>query len=364
MAPRLNLPPVTRALLGALLFQSMLDAAIRYRQWTGDGDIVIPYLTLVPQLSIIYPWTFVTTTLVETNVFTLAIAGFTIFFGGRYLERAWSSAELAKYLVIVSLVPNLLTFAVMVILFTLSRSESWTLTVIAGTVPVQIAFLVAFSQLLPAHTATFFRGVISLRVPRSPLIYIGIVTFLSFTPLLPGASAWLAVFGFLTSWTYLRFYKTVFPDLDSSQPASMRGDASETFAFAEFFPAPVKPFVAAVADQIFEVLVAMRLCTPFTQADLSAARGDSVLQRGTPGSARAEAERRRAIALKALDQRLHAASANTAGRAPAPVPSQPSGPSVQSQPPPSTQTAMTSQPGPLLGETKFEPDHDDGPAKN
>jgi hypothetical protein len=190
-------------------------------------------------------------------------------------------------------------------------------------------------------------------------VYLGIVIVLSLTPLLSSAAPWLAVFGFLTSWTYLRVYKTVFPDLDTSQSASLRGDASETFAFAEFFPNPVKPFVAAFADQVFEVLVAMRLCTPFSQAEMSAARGENFLQRGAPGSARAEAERRRAIALKALDQRLHAASSNAASRAGAEPPSQPTGPAVETQPAPSTQTAMTSQPGPMLGETKFEPDHDD-----
>ncbi len=229
---------------------------------------------------------------------------------------------------------------------------------------LQISFLVAFSQLVPAHTVTLFRGILSLRVPRFPLVYMGIVTLLSLTPLLSRAAFWLALFGLLTSWTYLRFYKTVFPDLDSSQPASLRGDASETFAFAEFFPSPVKPFVAALADQIFDVLVAVRICTPFSQADMSAARGDRALQRGTPGSARAEAERRRAIALKALDQRLNAATAGAASRAPPQAPVQPSGPTVQAQPQASTQTAMTSQPGQMLGETKFEPDHDDGPGKN
>ena len=96
MPPRINIPPVTRALLGALLFQSFLSAAIRYRQWTETAHIVIPYLTLVPQLSLVYPWTFLTSALVEGNVFTLAIAGLTLYHGGRYLERAWSSAELAS----------------------------------------------------------------------------------------------------------------------------------------------------------------------------------------------------------------------------------------------------------------------------
>lgn len=126
MPPRINIPPVTRILLIALLGQSILSAAIRYRQWTADANIVIPYLTLVPQLSIIYPWTFITSTFVESNVFTLSIAAVTLYHGGRYLERAWSSAELAKFLAIVSLVPNFLTLCVMVLCFTLSRNESWT----------------------------------------------------------------------------------------------------------------------------------------------------------------------------------------------------------------------------------------------
>ncbi|EQL01425.1 hypothetical protein G6O67_002661 [Ophiocordyceps sinensis] len=354
MPPRINVPPVTRILLIALVFQSILSAAIRYRQWTGHADILIPYLTFIPQLSLVYPWTLLTTTLVEGNVFTLAIAGVTLYHGGRYLERAWSSAELAKFLVLVSLVPNLLTFCVMLLFFTLTRNESWTMATISGTVSLQVSFLVAFSQLVPAHTVTLFRGILSLRVPRFPLLYIGIVSLLSLTPLLSRAAFWLALFGFLTSWTYLRFYKSVFPDLDSSQPASLCGDASETFAFAEFFPGPVKPVVAAFADQVFNVLVAMRLCAPFSQADVSAARGDRFSQRSTPGSARAEAERRRAIALKALDQRLSAASTS-----PSQPPAQPTGPTVQTQPQTSIQTAMTSQPDTVLGGTKLEPHHDE-----
>jgi hypothetical protein len=231
------------------------------------------------------------------------------------------------------------------------------LTAVGGTVPWQISFLVAFSQLVPAHTVTLFRGILSLRVPRFPLLYIGLVTVLSLTPLLSSAAFFLALYGFLTSWTYLRFYKKVFPDLDSSQPTSLKGDASETFALAEFFPAPVKPFVAALSAQVFDLLVAMRICTPFSQADMHTGRGDNFLQRSVPGSARAEAERRRALALKVLDQRLHAATSTTAARPP-PQPNQPTGPTVQTQPQPSTQTAMTSQPMGMLGETNYVPDQD------
>ncbi|KZL69458.1 eukaryotic integral membrane protein, partial [Colletotrichum tofieldiae] len=359
MPPRINIPPVTRVLLAVLVVQSFLSAAIRYRQWSATSEIVIPYLTLIPQLSLIYPWTFLTSTLVENNIFTLAIACVTIYQGGRYLERAWSSAELAKFVAITALIPNILTFALMIIFFTLTRNERWTLTVIGGTIPMQISFLVAFSQLVPAHTVTLFRGILSLRVPRFPLLYLGIVFVLSLTPLLTTASFSLALSGFLTSWTYLRFYKTVFPDLDSSQPTSLRGDASETFAFAEFFPAPVKPFVATVSAQIFEVLVAMRVCTPFSDNG-PAGRGNNYIQRSVPGGARAEAERRRALALKTLDQRLHAATAGSAATRSSSQPpaQQPSGPTVHTQPQPNTQTAMTTQPTAMLGETNYHPEQD------
>lgn len=418
MPPRINIPPVTRILLITLAIQSVLSAAIRYKQWTANSEIVIPYLNLIPQLSLIYPWTFLTTTLVESNVFTLAIAALTLYHGGRYLERAWSSREFAKFLFVTAFVPNTLCFGVMLLFFTFTRNETWTyvallpslssnrheltlvlpsLTTIAGTIPLQIGFLVAFSQLVPAHTVTLFRGIISLRVPRFPLLYLALVLLLSLTPLLTLASFLLAVFGFLTSWTYLRFYKAVFPDLDASQaPYSLRGDASETFAFAEFFPAPVKPLVAAVSDQVFHVLVAMRLCVPFSAAEVSAAQGGAGNggagggyhghRSAAPGSARAEAERRRALALKALDQRLHAATAGRGGvsaappplssnaarsasparpppaaTASAPPPPPPTtGPTVQTQPA-NSQTAMTSRPSDgMLGETSYNPDHDGG----
>ncbi|OTA57208.1 rhomboid family protein [Hypoxylon sp. EC38] len=360
MPPRLNIPPVTRVVLVVLLLQSVLSAAVRYRQWSAHSEIVVEWLTLIPQLSLFYPWTFLSATLVENNIFTLGIALLTLYHGGKYLERAWSSREFAKFLLVASLIPNTLTFLVLVSLFTITRNEDWTLMTIAGTIPLQISFLVAFSQLVPAHTVTLFRGVISLRVPRFPLLYIGVVTILSITPLLTSASLLLAIFGLLASWTYLRFFKTVFPDLDSSQPASLRGDASETFAFAEFFPGPLKPFVAAITDQIFNLLVAMRICTPFSQADISAAQGSNFIQRSGHGGVRAEAERRRALALKVLDQRLHAATAGPSGsgRPQSQPPSQTSGPTISTQPQPNTQAAMTSQPTTVLGETNYNPDQD------
>lgn len=214
------------------------------------------------------------------------------------------------------------------------------LTPINGTIALQISFLVAFSQLVPAHTVTLFRGIISLRVPRFPLLYILLITIFTIVGLLSSASFFLALTGFLTSFTYLRFYKLALPDLDTSQTSTLRGDSSEAFAFAEFFPDAAKPLVNTVANQVFNILVSVKICTPFSAQP----RGEpSFVQRGTPGSARAEAERRRALALKALDQRLNAATAKAPAQASA-------GPSVQVQPVASDQQ---------LGETSYVPERED-----
>jgi membrane associated rhomboid family serine protease len=126
MPPRINIPPVTRIVLIVLGVQSVLSAAIRYRQWSENSEIVIPYLNLIPQLSLVYPWTFLTTTLVESNVFTLSIACATLYNGGRYLERAWSSREFAKFLLVTALVPNALCFVTSILFFALTRDERWT----------------------------------------------------------------------------------------------------------------------------------------------------------------------------------------------------------------------------------------------
>jgi len=229
------------------------------------------------------------------------------------------------------------------------------LTPIAGTTSLQIAFLTAFSQLLPTHTVTLFRGLLSLRVPRFPLLYILLVLILSILPIYSSAHLFLAIYGFLVSWTFLRFYKPAFPDLDASQSAGLRGDASETFAFAEFFPEVTRPAISAFSDSVFDLLVSVKLCTPFSQADVQASRGEtSYMSRSAAGSSRAETERRRALALKALDQRLHAATAAQAQTAKAPQPPATVQGDVATQPR-VAQAAMTT-PGNMLGETSYNPE--------
>ena len=205
-----------------------------------------------------------------------------------------------------------------------------------------------------------------MRVKHFPALFLLLNTISGFV-IGTDTAAWLGWLGLLTSWTYLRFYKNQ-PDLTgvSTSGRGIRGDASETFAFACLFPDVMQPPIAFVADQIYNLLVAVKILTPFSEDEIASgnqqvlARGEAGLPTllsstrggGLRGSAkREEAERRRALALKALDQRLQAASG---GRAQA-------GPSGLGEPTssqrPTTPTPAAPSGQAMLGETTYNPDN-------
>lgn len=252
----------------------------------------------------------------------------------------------------------------------LTRSTS-----ISGGVAIQGAFLVAFKQLVPEHTVSLLRGLLRIRVKHFPAIFLlsNTISGLAFGTDTAMLLSWL---GFLTAWTYLRFYRlspslsaasTSTPggsSLNANAADTIRGDASDTFAFAYFFPDVVHAPIAAVADAVYNILTALHICTPFSDSDVESgneqalARGEgglpSLLNTGSGGSGlgrsgsgglgssnrgggtRQESERRRALALRALDQRLQ-----------------------NVRPPPAAHAAHTGR-NPL-GETLYVPDGETGP---
>jgi hypothetical protein len=197
-----------------------------------------------------------------------------------------------------------------------------------------------------------------MRVKHFPAIFL-LANTISGLILGTETAMFLAYFGFMTAWVYLRFYR-VSPSLSSAATGDgsiIKGDASDTFAFAHFFPEPIQTPVGALSEGVYNTLVSLKVCTPFSDQDVDAgneqasARAEGGLpsimnpngRGGRGGGTRAEAERRRALALKALDQRLHAAAA----RNPTAVPT----------------AAVVSGPSSMLGETNYEPDRPDATEK-
>ena len=170
---------------------------------------------------------------------------------------------------------------------------------------------------------TILRGLVKIRVKHFPAIFLAANT-ISGIILGTDTALVLAWLGFGISWTYLRFFKYQ-PDISGAVigGGQLRGDASETFAFAYFWPDAIQPPIAAVGDRIYNALVAARMLSPFSAEDIETSNEQASVrvEGGLPsllntgggrrlGGKREEAERRRALALKALDQRLHAATAN------------------------------------------------------
>lgn len=373
---RINIPPLTRFLLICAVAFTICNAIIRpytnlQAPLTRIG-VGAPYLSIVPGQSLIYPWVFITATFVEQNLFGFSIAILTLFYGGRYLERAWGSASFGTFVLVCTIIPNLVVFATLIILFAITRYEDFITTTISGALPLQIAFLVSLKQLVPEHTVSLFKTLIRIRIKHFPAIllafvFLGAIVLGTYTALL------LTWTGFLTSWMYLRFFR-VSPSAIGADgtETTVKGDASDTFAFAFFFPEPIHTPLAAVCDRVYDVAVAMRVLRPFSADDIeshnasAAARSESSLPsimnprpgRGWQGGSRVEAERRRALALRALDQRLQ----GTPGRSGTPN-LQPPGPAVVSASPTLQAQAKVSGDGAqgpsALGEMQLEPEREE-----
>lgn len=127
MVLRINVPPLTRVLLVTLLGVSVVYQAASYRQnqsQSRNARTGIPWIALTPQLSIFYPWAYLTSTFAEKNVLTLLVAGAALFYGGKYLERAWGSAEFGKFLLVVILISNVVASCLYVLVFAILRTDA------------------------------------------------------------------------------------------------------------------------------------------------------------------------------------------------------------------------------------------------
>ncbi|KAJ6604839.1 eukaryotic integral membrane protein-domain-containing protein [Mycena vulgaris] len=321
-----SIPPVTRGFTAATLVSSLFYAWLRW-----NGTVYTPYLTVVPGSSLFYPWTFVTSVLVETSIFELI--GSLVFVSPslRYLERVWGSVETLKFIAVSVGFSNIIAFGFNWIEFMFTKDADLFLYGMQyhGQMALQIAILVAFTQLIPEHQIQIL-GVFKARVKTLPMAYLTLSTVLTF---LGFQCPWIIIqFGWFVGWIYLRFYKK---NTGDSVGGDSYGDRSETFSLISWFPPFIHYPLSLLGNFVHSLATRLHLI-PTTNSDI-----ESGLYNQVPGSARAEAERRRAMALKALDQRL----ANTA----TPPASSSSPPKVPRAPPPaaaarSDSTAMPSSP--------------------
>ncbi|KAG0369763.1 hypothetical protein BGX24_002294 [Mortierella sp. AD032] len=293
-----NVPPLTKSVSTAMTIMTSLGLLVRVRDlliqaYTGGNDDGSDGVSSGGSDTSFIPL-----------VALYAINTVILLGCGKYLERAWGSRELFKYLAITS-VGTMLGIYFTCLFEYIVRSNDGLLydTHAYGLTGVIAGFMIGFKQLVPEHLVTLW-GVLSIRVKSLPLLF-AIVMFLGAFITHTQIELLMAIYGLFISWIYSRFLRV---------QDGIRGDRSETFSFASFFPEFIQPPVKVVSNFFFGILVRLQICSPTGyggsfQYDLEnpqmAGMGHTFTR---PGSLRAEAERRRALALKALDMRLHAAS--------------------------------------------------------
>lgn len=313
-------------------------------------DIIVPYITIVPSLSYYYPWVLVTATFSETSLVAFIVTGATLVYGGKYCERVWSSKELTRFLLIIAVSTNVLAYLTAVIQYMVASAvmskdnnnqadssksgpNAFLFQAINGGVAYQLAFLVALKQLVPEHSIVLFK-MLTVKVKHlamPALIFYTTVGAVYYKDLPFITQVWS---GFFVAWIYLRFYRYTYvdpilpstaqqqqqqpgqsPTSVSMKPAPgktrIRGDASEVFSLANFFyPSFIRDLVQAISRVTFKILVALKICTPFGQDEIEQGNLRANLRTGSSSNsnnsnaASREAERRRALAMKALDERL------------------------------------------------------------
>ncbi|ESK98203.1 eukaryotic integral membrane protein [Moniliophthora roreri MCA 2997] len=284
-----SIPPATRYFTFATIFTSLLYTWMRWK----ETDIS-QFLALVSGSSIFYPWTFVTSALLETSILGFIVSLIVIPPSLRYLERLWGSVEILKFIAVTVGASNVIVFAFSWLEFLATSNADFLYSMrYNGQMSLQMGVLVAFTQLIPEHQVQVL-GVIKARVKTLPMAYLAISTVMT---IIGFQCPWIILqFAWFVSWIYLRFYKKNTNDTVGGMDTY--GDRSETFSLVSWFPPFLHPALSVLANFVFSWAVKFHLI-PSHGGDLENG-GYSPL----PGSARAEAERRRAMALKALDQRM------------------------------------------------------------
>ncbi|KAG0028531.1 hypothetical protein BGZ81_004647 [Podila clonocystis] len=318
-----NVPRLTKTLSTAMTAMSFFGFALRYRDmavsyWYRDEEempdisidteaTLIHLLAMVPISSPYRFWTFATAALFERSIIQFAINTAILLACGKYLERAWGSREFFKFLAITSIGTMIGVYLTCFFEYLVRRNEDILFDTQAyGLTCVISGFLIGFKQLVPDHSVTLWK-VVSVRVKSLPLLFALCMMLQGFV-FRSQLQLLMAIYGLFISWIYSRFFRV---------QDGIRGDRSESFSFASFFPGLLQTPVKHISNVFFGILVKLKICSPTGfggsfRYDLEnpqmSGMGHTFTQ---PGSLRAEAERRRQLALKALDKRLHVAMGNS-----------------------------------------------------
>jgi len=280
-----SLPATSRILVLTMIFLYVFGVV------TGLGEVLalVPSNFLPPRFWI---WSIFTSGIfhMPSDYFELILNILvTIFVGGRILEPFWGRREYIKFILFVLLTSGFGAFTIRLAAFLITFNYAYLFSPIGGFFGGSVGFLVALKQLAPDREWAIYG--ISIRAKHLPLIFL--LSSLSMEMIFFDSGSFSFGFvGFISSWIYLRWIQ--------ERPGSVTGDFSEDFKFSSFFPEQIQPLI----DRIGRLC---SCCLPKTPSSASS-RNSEILASSVPFNSvldsPEDAERRRRIAIKALDETL------------------------------------------------------------
>jgi len=205
--------------------------------------------------------------------------------GSGRLVKFWGETEYLFFSGVVALICGVTTYFYKYIGYFLFRELSFLFNPIGGFYGVATAYAVAFKQLEPEFELLF-----SIRAKHLPFIIV-LIGGLTSALMFDSADGTLIFVGWIASWVYLRFFQ---------KRDGVIGDHSDAFQFSSFFPEMLQPIV-----KLF-VLIVSKCCFFLPQLKRSTPTPDFTNE--LPVSPilppTSDAERRRQLGIKALDQKL------------------------------------------------------------
>ncbi|XP_031454431.1 transmembrane protein 115 [Phasianus colchicus] len=283
---------VVKAVSGAVLLLYALSFAVD----TAYGLAVTPGFLFLPRC---WLWTLLTHGLVERRAAGVALSLGAVVAAGRLLEPRWGALELLVFFAVVNASVGLLGAAAYFLTYAATFHVAYLFHVrIHGGLGFLAGVLVALKQTMGDSTVL---RVPQVRMKAVPVLLLLLLAALRLAALIESPALASYGFGLLSSWVYLRFYQ---------RHSRGRGDMSDHFAFATFFPEILQPAVGLAANLVHTLLVKVRLCRKTVKRyDVGAPSSITI---SLPGTDPQDAERRRQLALKALNERLKRVEDQTA----------------------------------------------------
>ncbi|KAF0761524.1 transmembrane protein 115 [Aphis craccivora] len=240
-------------------------------------------------------WTPFTFCFFETHLWQVLLDIAMVAVCGKLIEPLWGELQVLVFFAIVNVGVALACAVFYYILYMCTWDPELLFSVhVRGLAGYLAGVTVAVKQIMPDSTVLDTpAGRITNR--NVPLYTIFIALVLWFIGFVDGTKPTMVISGVLMSWTYLRFYQR--------HTNGTRGDMADNFTFASFFPVIVQPPISVLSNSVYSIFVKAGICRK-TVRRVDIASAPTGITVALPGIRSHDMDRRKLLALKALNSRL------------------------------------------------------------